>query len=643
MSLGNRSASANAASWIGFSVLLLLTGRLSALEPAASPAATPEGDTQKKATPPTQTNEVAFEVTTYRIRGNSLLEMSVLERIFTNAMGTNVTFERIKSAVTELQTAYWDRGYLTVRVTLPQQQLTNAAVQLLVTEGRLAEITVANNTYFSSNNVRRALPSLREGIVLNSHVFQRELDAANANRDRQIYPVIGPGPEPGTSALTLKVKDHLPFHGRFELNNQSTPGTPDLRMNLAGTYNNLWQLEHQLGLQYSFTPEGLKSGEDYNRVFFDEPVIANYSAYYRLPLGKPKSIQAQVDARPLDFGYGEVNHQFRLPPATGRPEVTVYASRSTSDTGIQLAPRTLITQSPLLTIFSEDSGQDLTLNENLGAALSIPLVESDKFRAVLTAGLDFKRYQLTSNNTNNFIILTVITNQFGSQTNESVVASPQPTRHEAVDYLPINLGLDLSIPDKFGSTAISLRGNYNLSDGGAFSSDANFSSAAYSTNARAGYTSMTLGMTRDQRIVHDWSLLLRANGQWANGPLISNEQFGLGGTAGVRGYREGEEYGDSGWRVLFEPRTPLINLGMVDLVVPFWVRASAFVDYGELYLKAPSTGAKGTVRMLGAGFGFTANVGSSLDARLTVACPLMNTAQTSAGSVRIYFGIGAQF
>src|SRR6185503_8874569 len=103
VSLGNRCASANAAWWIGFSILLLLTVRLSALDPAASPVATPESDPQKKATP-TQTNEVAFEVTTYRIRGNSLLKMEVLEGIFTNAMGTNVTFERIKSAVTELQT-----------------------------------------------------------------------------------------------------------------------------------------------------------------------------------------------------------------------------------------------------------------------------------------------------------------------------------------------------------------------------------------------------------------------------------------------------------------------------------------------------------------------------------------------------------
>jgi hypothetical protein len=33
--------------------------------------------------------------------------------------------------------------------------------------------------------------------------------------------------------------------------------------------------------------------------------------------------------------------------------------------------------------------------------------------------------------------------------------------------------------------------------------------------------------------------VLNLNGQWASEPLINNEQFGLGGTSGVRGYQEG--------------------------------------------------------------------------------------------------------
>ena len=38
----------------------------------------------------------------------------------------------------------------------------------------------------------------------------------------------------------------------------------------------------------------------------------------------------------------------------------------------------------------------------------------------------------------------------------------------------------------------------------------------------------------------------------------------LGGLSGVRGYQQGEIYGDTGWRFQFEPHTPQFELGRVD-------------------------------------------------------------------------------
>src|SRR5262249_11107889 len=152
------------------------------------------------------------------------------------------------------------------------------------------------------NNIMRELPGLKTNIYLNSKLFQAELDRANANRDRQVYPEIQPGPEPGTSALLLKVKDRLPLHGRFEVNNLSTPGTPELRVNSSMQYNNLWQLDHSVGVQYSFTPQEFKSGTDLPSEFYDHPLIANYSAYYRMPVSKLVSLPEAVERNPTSFG-----------------------------------------------------------------------------------------------------------------------------------------------------------------------------------------------------------------------------------------------------------------------------------------------------------------------------------------------------
>src|SRR5262249_4931848 len=155
-------------------------------------------------------------------------------------------------AMGALQLEYRERGYPTVAVSLPPQQVTNGMIHVQVTEGTLAEIMASNNHYFSSENVMRALPSLHTNRVLHGRDVQAELDQANASSDRQIYPEVRPGPEPGTSALVLDVKDRLPLHGRLELNNSSTPATPELRLNLNISYNDLWQLEHSIGFQYGF-------------------------------------------------------------------------------------------------------------------------------------------------------------------------------------------------------------------------------------------------------------------------------------------------------------------------------------------------------------------------------------------------------
>jgi len=218
-------------------------------------------ETSTSAIPP-QTKQVkgpTFEVRRYDIVGNTLLSHSLIDRIFTNAIGPAISLDDIRKSLGDLQLAYRERGFVTVALSLPQQQLSNATVRVDVTEAKLVAIKVKGNRYFSSNNVMRDLPSLRTNILLNSHIFQRELDQANLNRDRQIYPNIEPGPTPGTSALILRVKDRFPFHARADLDNYSTPGTPDLRINLSAQYNNLWQLNHQTGISYGFSPERSKA------------------------------------------------------------------------------------------------------------------------------------------------------------------------------------------------------------------------------------------------------------------------------------------------------------------------------------------------------------------------------------------------
>ena len=186
---------------------------------------------------------------------------------------------------------------------------------------------------------------LDTNILLNTKWFQPELDRANQNQDRQIYPVISPGLEPGTSDLTLQVKDRLPLHGHMEINDKSTPGTPLLRVDTAIQYNNLWQREHQTGFDYAFSPQQMKSYNDGSE-FYNAPMISSYSGFYRLPFGSGGSLREDYDRLPVDFGYNEVTHQFTLPAPSGNPELIFFGSRSSSDSPPRYGLGSIIGSSP---------------------------------------------------------------------------------------------------------------------------------------------------------------------------------------------------------------------------------------------------------------------------------------------------------
>lgn len=73
-----------------------------------------------------------------------------------------------------------------------------------------------------------------------------------------------------------------------------------------------------------------------------------------------------------------------------------------------------------------------------------------------------------------------------------------------------------------------------------------------------------------------WNLQLRAAGQFTNHAMVPGEQFGIGGAASVRGYREREVAGDRGLQGALELLGPELLTGRADATV----RALGFFDAG---------------------------------------------------------------
>src|SRR5208337_2060682 len=94
--------------------------------------------------------------------------------------------------------------------------------------------------------------------------LQKEIGRLNESQDIKVEPVMSPGREVGTIDVAIKVEDRLPLHGSVELNDRSSPDTDDLRLNVVLHYDNLWQREHSLSLQYQTAPQNPKEVEAFS-------------------------------------------------------------------------------------------------------------------------------------------------------------------------------------------------------------------------------------------------------------------------------------------------------------------------------------------------------------------------------------------
>ena len=225
--------------------------------------------------------EARFDVLEYRVEGNSTLSVESIERAVYRFLGEKRTVADVEAARTALEVAYREAGFGTVVVDTPEQRVTDGVVILQVVEAPVARLRVIGSKYFSQGRILDAVPALAEGTVPNFKVATEELAAVNRSADRRVTPVLRPGKTPGTTEVDLMVEDKSPLHASVELNNKSSPNTTPARLQASVRYDNLWQLDHSIGVQAQVSPQ-------------DTSQVKVLSGSYSVPIGTGLLIMSAI-------------------------------------------------------------------------------------------------------------------------------------------------------------------------------------------------------------------------------------------------------------------------------------------------------------------------------------------------------------
>ncbi|MEQ5842789.1 BamA/TamA family outer membrane protein [Paraburkholderia acidicola] len=196
-----------------------------------------------------------FDLNEFIVRGNTKLQSVDIEKAVYPFEGPGKTIDDVNAARDALQKTYQDKGYQSVVVELPQQQVKDGVIVLQVVEAKVGRLRVQGARYNSPQNIRDAVPALAEGNVPDFTQAQQQLTDLNRSADRQVIPVLKPGALPQTVDVDLKVDDHSPLHGTLDMNNDNSPGTSSLRTSATLSYSNLWQLGHVLSGTYLIAPQ----------------------------------------------------------------------------------------------------------------------------------------------------------------------------------------------------------------------------------------------------------------------------------------------------------------------------------------------------------------------------------------------------
>ena len=481
----------------------------------------------------------------FDFEGNRAFSDQQLAAVVARFTGREITGEELEEARVALTRLYIEAGYITSGAILPDQDVAGGVIKFRIVEGRLTRIELEKNFWFRSwwlrNQMRRAAgqPVNFKRLKVGLQLLRQNPSIAQVNAE------LKPDVKQGESVLHLRVQERQPFRLGFAISNRRPPSVGEglgeisfANLNLTG-HND--PLELRWGLA-RWTRDG-----DVEYAEFD-----NAAGSYEVPI-TPWDTTLRLHAEKSDSSI--IDETFAALGIT---------SRST-DVGFTISQplyRTL-RHSVLVSLGADRKASETFL---LGRPFSLSPGAIDGETDVFA--LRFAQEWIYRSEAHVLAVRSLLS--FGLHAFGSTRADPR-------DLISSAGMSDNEVPDsEFVAWLVQAQYVRRI-----------FDAAPHrrSSDSRLANT------------LRETLLVVRANGQIADEPLLSLEQFSLGGMQSVRGYRENQLLRDNGL------------LASAELRVPVWlakdktpiVFVAPFFDFGAGWNANARSESKETIYSAGVG------------------------------------------
>jgi hemolysin activation/secretion protein len=189
--------------------------------PASPP--TPGQSIEKRSAPPapesSQQPTPTAIVKGFLFKGNTVVSKEQLEAITEPYVGQPLELLLLESAAQAVTDYYRKKGYTLALAYVPQQEVKFGVVELAVLEGRIGDITVSGNKYYSSSFIKGHFAQAMEEHVARNESLERGLLLLNEYPGLKTSATLEPGKSAGATDVHVTAEDKRPLHFMLDMNN----------------------------------------------------------------------------------------------------------------------------------------------------------------------------------------------------------------------------------------------------------------------------------------------------------------------------------------------------------------------------------------------------------------------------------------
>ncbi len=188
------------------------------------------------------------------VSGDALLETDEFRALASPYLGHPLTLGALNRLSRDVVLYFRQHSRPVVDVLVPEQNVSAGTVQILAIEGRLGQVRVEGNKWFSTEQLVASVRA-RPGEIIEGAPLLADLEWINENAFREVDLVFTRGQAAGQTDLVLRTRDRLPLRGYVGYEDSGNALTGFDRVLFGANWGNAFKSDQQLNYQLTASPD----------------------------------------------------------------------------------------------------------------------------------------------------------------------------------------------------------------------------------------------------------------------------------------------------------------------------------------------------------------------------------------------------